>query len=930
VRPRALVLAGLGALLLAGLLGAAAAGRLVVDALWFAHLGYFDVFRRTLEARIGCFLAAFAVAFPLIAAIGLAGTERLRASPVRIVLRPGDGEAITIPELLAPIRHRIPWQLLVTGAAALLALLFAAGQSGSWERYLLWLRGGEFGEVDPIFGRDVGFYVFALPALRALVRGAIAVVVLGVLVALAALWLQGTLDLRRAGAVLPERALRVASLALGLGLLLKGADYWFDRYGLLLEPSGAVYGAGYTSVRVRLPLLGFLSALATVAGLASLANVRRPGWAIPVGAAVAVFGVSVASSVLPDLYQRLRVRPDELRIERPYLEHNIRFTRRAYDLDRIEPRPFPAATVLDASAIERNRETFDNVRLWDPKPLLDSYRQLQVIRLYYDFHDVDIDRYEIDGRVRQVMLGVREIVPELLPPNARTWVNQRLQFTHGFGLVMSPVTEFVGEGLPRLLIQDIPPRSAPGLEVVEPRIYFGERTTDWVVVGTSAEEFDYPKGEENVYTSYAGDGGIWIGSFPRRLLFAWVLRDLNLAISPALGRESRILLRRSIRERISALAPFLRLDDDPYAVLADGRIFWIQDAYTTSDSFPYAEPVRGLGLNYVRNSAKIVVDAYHGRVDFYAADPTDPVLAAWSRIFPGMFRPIDEMPETLRRHVRYPENLFRVQAEMYRAYHMTNPDVFYNKEDLWTFPTETVDGARSVVEPYYVIMRLPGEERSEFLLMQPMTPANRDNMVAWLAARCDGPQYGRLVEYQFPKERLVYGPRQIEARIDQDTVISQQLSLWNQMGSRVIRGNLLVIPVEDSVVYVEPLFLRSEHGQIPELKRVIAAYGDRVAMEPRLEEALRAVFEGLPATPPPEALLSGRPRPPAPGPSELEAARQRYRAALEGLRRGDWLAFGREMEALGRSLAVAPGESEGAPAEASPGARPADAASSVR
>jgi uncharacterized membrane protein (UPF0182 family) len=457
-------------------------------------------------------------------------------------------------------------------------------------------------------------------------------------------------------------------------------------------------------------------------------------------------------------------------------------------------------------------------------------------------------------------------------------------------------------------VQDIPPRSPVGIDVAEPRIYFGERTDDYVVVNAAAAEFDYPKGNENVTNAYAGKGGIVLGSRLRRALFAWRFGDVNLLISGNLRAESRLLFRRAIGERIATIAPFLRLDRDPYLVASGGRLVWMQDAYTTARTYPYAEPIRGLGLNYIRNAVKVVVDAYDGTVTFYAMDDHEPVLAAYASIFPGLFHPFAEMPEDLRRHVRYPEDLFLIQTELYRTYHMTNPDVFYNKEDLWNVP---VDGTgaeqrRGAADPYYVIMKIPGETGEEFVLMQPMTPANRNNMVAWIAARCDAPHYGELLVYELPKERLVYGPQHIEARIDQDTTISQQLSLWNQMGSKVIRGNLLVIPVEDAMVYVEPLYLRSVQGQIPELKRVIVAYDDRLAMERTLDAALEAVFR--PKAVAPVASAAARPDAgaeaamPPPSANEPADARARYRAALEALRSGDWTAFGREMDALGKAL----------------------------
>jgi uncharacterized membrane protein (UPF0182 family) len=882
-----------------------------VDALWFHQLGVFVVFRTALVAKLTCFAVAFTACWAVVGAIGLAAVRHARASSgVRLVFRRGGNGAPTVPELIAPVADRLPWRGLVLGAAALIASLIALVQAANWQAYLLWLHGGQFGVADPYFGRDVGFFVFSLPAYQMLVDGALAAVVLAGMLAAAVFWLHGALDLRRPGHPIPPAARSILSVVLALFLLAKAAGYWLDRYTLLLEPSGAVFGAGYTAVHLTLPLQWVLVAAALVgAGLAA-ANVRAQGWRLPLAAVVVVFGAAIVSAILPGVFQRLRVRPDELRLERPYLEKNIAMTRRAYGLAAIQPRPFPAEQTLDAAAVERNRATFENVRLWDPQPLLATYRQLQLIRLYYEFHDVDVDRYEVEGRRRQVMLAAREISPALLPPNARTWVNQRLQFTHGFGVVMSPVTELEGEGLPRLFVKDIPPVSPVGIDVAQPRIYFGEKTDDYVVVHAGAEEFDYPKGEQNVSNEYAGKGGVKLGSWLRRALFAWSFRDVNLLISGSLRPESRILFRRSIADRISAIAPFLLLDRDPYVVVSGGRLYWIQDAYTTAETFPYSEPVRGLRLNYIRNSVKVVVDAFDGTVTLYAMDEHEPVLAAYARIFPGLFRPFAEMPEDLRRHVRYPEDLFLVQAEIYRTYHMTNPDVFYNKEDLWSFPTETAAGARSAVQPYYVIMKLPGGAREEFILMQPMTPSNRSNMVAWLAARCDPPEYGELVEYQFPKERLIYGPQQIEARIDQDTTISQQLSLWNQMGSKVIRGNLLVIPVEDSVVYVEPLYLRSEEGQIPELKRVIVAYGDRVAMEPTLEAALAALFQPAaaqaaavpPAAPVPGAAAPGPPPAAAAGAPAPAAARAHYHAALDALRAGDFAGFGRELDALGKAL----------------------------
>lgn len=891
---------------------------LFLDALWFRQLGAWVVFRTTLLAKLACFAATFAATFAVVAAVGLRAVGQVRqAGVVRVVFRrSGDGQA-TLPELIAPLAGRLPWRALVVGVAAVMATLAGVAQAARWETYLLWWYGGAFGEVEPVFGRDIGFFVFTLPALHAIVGAAAASVVFATVLAGAVFYLHGALDVRRPDELTAPPLVGTASLLLAVYLVTRAAGYWLGRYDLLLAPYGAVFGAGYTVSAVKLPLQWLLVATSLAgAGLAA-SNLAGRDWRRPVAALGLTLAAGMAASVLPDVYQRLRVRPDELRLERPYLAHNIAMTRRAYGLDRIAARPFPAAQTLDAAAIARNAATFENVRLWDPQPLLDAYRQLQLIRLYYEFHDVDVDRYDLpDGR-RQVMLAAREINSALLPENARTWVNQRLQFTHGFGAVMSPVTELEGEGLPTFFLQDIPPQSRVGLQVDQPRIYFGEKTDDYVVVNAEAEEFDYPKGDENVSNVYTGADGIHLGSRLRRAVFAWHFGDINLLLSGNLRAESRILFRRSLTQRIGRLAPFLRLDRDPYLVVTGGRLVWMQDAYTTARTFPYAEPVRGLGINYIRNPVKIVVDAYDGTVAFFALDPDEPVLAAYARIFPGLFRPFAEMSADLQQHIRYPEDLFLVQTDLYRTYHMTNPDVFYNKEDLWSFPTEAAGGEarRAAADPYYVITKLPGEEGEEFLLMQPMTPANRSNMVGWLAARSDLAHYGELVVYELPKERLVYGPQQIEARIDQDTVISQQLSLWNQMGSKVIRGNLLVIPVEDSVVYVEPLYLRSTQGQIPELKRVIVAYGERLAMERTLDAALAAVFREGPAARAAardaarDAALADAGAGPAPpsasppdGPEEHAPAREHYRTALDALRAGDWQGFGRAMDALGKTL----------------------------
>ena len=617
-----------------------------------------------------------------------------------------------------------------------------------------------------------------------------------------------------------------------------------------------------------------------------------------------MFGGSfLFAELIPGLFERFFVKPNELQLETPYIRQNIALTREAYNLGKIAVKPFPAEQDLTFQSLKDNSGTIDNIRLWDWQPLMDTYAQLQEIRTYYRFLDVDVDRYNLGDSYRQVTLAARELDPLLLTANAQTWVNLHLLFTHGNGAVMSPVTQKSAEGLPIFYLKDIPPVATGGPPITEPRIYFGQGSPGYVIVKTGTPEFDYPKGKDNAYARYDGADGIPIGGIGWRALFAWQMDDLNILLSDYITSESRILLHRNIKDRVGTIAPFLQLDRDPYVVISAGRLYWMQDAYTTSAWFPYAKPEPDAGdLNYIRNSVKVVVDAYNGTVDFYVTDPADPIVATYRRIFPALFKPFDAMPPDLQRHIRYPEDLFTIQALQYRAYHMDAPEVFYNREDLWQFPREPAApdemnaGGETRMAPYYIMMRLPAEPQTEFFLMLPMTPSKRENMIAWLAARCDLPEYGKLIVYEFPKDKLVYGPFQIEALINQNTEISQQISLWNQMGSRVIRGTLLVVPIGNSILYVSPLYLRAQSGQLPELKRVIAAYGDRVVMEETLPEALAALFKE-------SATVAGLPAPAGSSPSGPadERARQAladYDRALDRLKAGDWAGFGAELDAL--------------------------------
>src|SRR5947207_97185 len=557
--------------------------------------------------------------------------------------------------------------------------------------------------------------------------------------------------------------------------------------------------------------------LSIIAAFAALANLRVRTYRLPAAAVMlVVIGSFVLSGVAPVLFRQFFVKPSELELEKPYIERNIPLTRQDSNIGKIAAKPFAAEQKLSLDTLKANQATIENIRLWDWLPLSDTYAQLQEIRTYYKFHDLDVDRYWLDGSYQSVMISARELRPSLLPPNAHTWVNRHVLFTHGNGAVMSPVTRKSIEGLPFFYLRDIPPVADGGPKIGEPRIYYSEESDSYVIVKGSTPEFDYPKGKDNVYAAYDGTGGVPIGAMAARMLFAYYFNDPNLLLSNYITSDSRIMIRRNIGERVRTIAPFLKLDHDPYLVISNGRMFWIQDAYTVSSYFPYAQPAQELDLNYIRNSVKVIVDAYNGTVDFHLMNTGDPIAATFQRIFPSLFKPFSAMPADLQRHIRYPEDLFLIQAQLYQTYHMETADVFYNREDLWQFPRQPGGGGVATMAPYYIIMRLPGEPQAEFFLMLPMVPSRRDNMIALLAARCDPPDYGKLIVYEFPKDKLVYGPFQIEARINQSPEISQQLTLWNQMGSRVIRGaNLLAIPIENSILYVSPLYLREEHVHMP-------------------------------------------------------------------------------------------------------------------
>ncbi len=867
---------------------------LYTDWLWFQELGYSQVFLAMLSYRGGLFTAvAVAVLIFLYANLTFAARtarpdvlwelEDQLGLPGRVVIEP-------------LIRRFLPVVL------ALISFMSGLRASAQWETLLGYLNAGPFGTTDPLFNRELSFFVFTLPFWRRLAGWGTTLVV-GTLVLTVAIYvLQRSIVLTARGPRLAAGA-RAHLLVLGaLLLVLIGVGFWLDRFELVYSPRGVVFGATYTDVNAALPALGVLTVLALVAAAACLAQLARPGLRLVVVALAALIAVWVLGlGVYPGVLQRFRVAPNELEAERPYIIHNIRMTRRAYGLDRIVEREFPADETLDAGALQRNASTIKNIRLWDHGPLLRTYGQLQEIRTYYKFTDVDVDRYTLDGDYRQVMLSARELSYQHLQAT-RSWINEHLTFTHGFGAVVGPVNRVTPEGLPDFIAKDIPPRSQGFPAITRPEIYFGEIANDYVLVRTRSQELDYPAGDQNVYTTYQGRGGIPLSSFFRKLVFAARFGEVKMLLSDDLTSDSRILMHRPVAQRVRMIAPFFRYDRDPYLVVADdGRLVWILDGYTITDRYPYSEPVRGVG-NYIRNSVKAVVDAYHGTVTFYLADATDPIVQAYGRAFPGLLRPLDEMPDDLRQHIRYPEDFFTIQARKYAVYHMEDPQVFYNKEDMWTIPRRTVEGREREMEPYYTILRLLGEKKEEFVLLTLFNPSRRDNMIAWLAARSDPPNYGRLIVYNFPKQKLVYGPRQIDARIDQDADISQQLTLWSQRGSSVIRGSLLAIPIDQSLIYVQPIYLAaSEQGALPELRRVVVAHGNQIAMEPTLEQALARVFGGRPAAVGPAAARAAQEPVVGAGPLARRAW-ESWQRAQDALRKGDWTQYGAEQKRLEETL----------------------------
>lgn len=965
----------------------------IMEWLWLRELGYAEIFRVLKGTQLLLFTGAFLIAALYLLLNFRYLTHLLRDSRLVSMITGSLNIAI-------PYERQFKWMRNgFTILGLFTALIFALAIMFRWDDALRFFFVQPFGATDPIFDREISFYMFQLPLLN-LVQGSLAALFFFVTFLLAIVYFVTDMISARPGEGLKAHppALNHLKLNAALWLLMLAAGFYLSRYELLFREDGVVFGAGYTHVNIELPALWLGSILtALLAVMVFLSRWMRLGKVMIATAALTVLVLIFGRALIPSAVQQFRVNPNELEVERPFIENNIAMTRLAFGLDQIREIDYLADDTLRVDDIRNNQRVIENIRLWDHRLLIQTYRQLQEIRPYYQFNTIGIDRYTIDGQKQQVMLAGRELSPRL-PEGSRSWVNRHLQYTHGFGIAMSPVNAANRQGEPLMLARDLPPVTHPDIPIDNAAIYYGKVSPGYFIVNTTTEELHYPSGDGNVYHHYTGRGGIPISGFLRKLLFAWELGDINILLSDYITPESRLQIWRGVQDRIGRISPFLQLDEDPYLVVHDGRLVWIQDAYTTSSKFPYSEPNRG--INYMRNPVKVTVDAYDGTVTFYVVDNSDPVIGIYQQLFPDMFVPVDEAPYGLKEHFRYPVNLFEVQMEQYSRYHMTNPRVFYNDEDRWRRPFEVYAGRRMTMEPYYVLGHLPdspdgesagggntgsevsrdestvaegssrgnsgdegagggntGSEESggdgssrdnfggedsggngsgngnfggdnsekelEFMLISPFTPEGRNNMIAWMAARSDPEHYGELVTYRLPKDRLIFGPAQIESRIDQDPEISRQLALWDQRGSRVIRGNLLVVPIENSFMYVEPVFLLADRDDIPQLQRVIVALGDEISMQPTIQAAMIDLFgeeadfldpDYVPVYVPDEEELIAEMDEPLPvrdrpvrapdalTEQQLQEVRTLWRDLRQAMNDGNWARYGELLDELDRKL----------------------------
>ncbi len=911
-----------------------AAVGLYTELLWFKEVGFQQVFWKVLTSRV-VLVAAFGLTFAILCLVNLLVVGRA-VPAVRVPSGDQDDPFERFREAFLPFSRWIP-----IGISAFLGLLFSLRMAPMWDRFLLAKNAVPFDAVDPIFNRDIGFFMFRLPLYQIIYAWSFSALVVVTLIVTGAYYFTGAIRPQAAiDRVSPQVKVHL-SVLIGLAALLRAWGYRINQYELVYSIRGTVGGASFTDINAELPALKLLVAISIISAVLFLVNIRFRGWTLPlIGVGLWLLTSVLAAGLFPFVIQRFQVEPAELQKERPFIERNINATRAAFGLEDMKVQEFPIEPGLSAESVAENQTTLNNIRLWDPQTLMSAYRQLQEIRTYYKFQDVDVDRYDLEPQRRQLMLALREL--DVTSLQNRSWLNDHLVYTHGYGAVASPTNESTGEGGPNLLLQDIPPTSdAPLLKLDQPGIYFGEGPATYSIVNTEQEELDYTAPEGNETTVYSGKAGVPLEHLARRLAFAWRFRDVNLAISGLIDSDSRVIFNRDIRDRVRKAAPFLELDGDPYAVVSEGKIMWILDAYTVSNMYPYSQSVplnertrvRGgvndgsasiIGTeNYIRNSVKVTLDAYDGTMSLYIWDDEDPLIQAWAKAFPDLFLDGDKMPEDLRKHVRYPEDLFRIQAFVYQRYHMTDSTDFYQREDEWVIPENPMRGTgapaatTAELEPYYVLMRLPDTEQEEYVMILPMNPRNRPNMVSLLAAKSDPEDFGQLADFRFPKGVQTGGVGQIHSRINANEEISRTITLLEQSGSDVILGNLLVIPVGKSILYSQPLFLQASNNAIPELKYVILATGDQVKMAPTLEQALQALLEDAPTVitepdaPPAPPVPPATPTPPAatpepgatPDPGTTQTQEELLKTAADALgaaeaaaRNGDWATYGTELQ----------------------------------
>lgn len=858
------------------------------DWLFFKEVAYEGVFLKILSTEVLAGIIVGLVSFAFILANVLPVAKTRFIAP-QIVFNDQVGVSLNMDLL-----NRIS-RLTALIVSAIIGVFAGMWGSGLWYQTLVFFNSVSTGVEDPILGKDVGFYLFKLHFYEVISLYAGFMIFLALVLVVLGYGVKGCLSVSRNGVNMTPEARKHVGILGGLFLFKIAFGFYLDRFDLLYSPHGIIVGAGYVDVHARIFALGFLTVITAIAGVlftvAFLKGSLKKSL-YPVGMVIVVYIAGVM--IYPGLLQSLKVAPNEIGAERPFIEHHIAFTKFGYNLTNVAVRPFDVSYRLTARDIENNSATIKNVRLWDESPLLKTYSQLQQIRTYYKFSGIDNDRYTIDGEYGQVMLSTRELSYDDLP--SKSWINEKLVFTHGNGITMGPVSRVTKDGLPEFIVKDIPPVSNADIKVTVPEIYFGELTDDYAIANTRIPEFSYPTSEGNTYASYKGKGGVPLDSVFKRMLFASSFKAPKILLSSDIKKESRILYNRNIMSRVARIAPFLAFDKDPYIVVSgEGKLYWIIDAYTMSKNLPYSKRLTN-GVNYMRNSVKITIDAYDGSVSFYQSDPDDAIIRVFGAIFPGLLKPMAEMPPDLKKHIRYPRELFAIQTALYATYHMTDPKTFYNKEDLWEIPSYS----KTPMVPYYLIMKLPEEKKEEYVLFMPYTPAKRDNLAAWFAARCDVPNYGQLIAYTFPRDRLVYGPRQIDARIDQDSYISQQITLWGQRGSQVIRGSLLVIPVETSLLYIQPLYLAAEDkGGLPELRRVIVAYENNVVMEDNLELCLQKLFGGKRWAPAAASLPQVKKKSVD---DLIKEALMLFERMRELQRQGDWAGYGEYLKKLENAL----------------------------